>query len=109
MLSDAILAGGEGLRGSAWNLVQPEPVTLRTMVETINQQAGRRALLVPVPAKPVLAALRVAESVPLLHLPVSSTNVRGLIQQGQRRFPSDFARFGYPVQPISELIATGES
>ena len=109
VLSDAILAGGEGLRGSAWNLVQPEPVTLRTMVEAINRQRERRVLLVPVPAKPVLAALRVAESVPLLHLPVSSTNVRGLIQQGQRRFPSDYERFGYSVQSLEMLIALAGS
>ncbi len=59
--------------------------------------AGKRSLLVPVPTKPVLAGLRLAESVPLLRLPVTSTNVRGLIQQGQRRFPSDWERFGYPV------------
>ena len=104
-LRDTILTQGAGLSGGAWNLVQPQPVTLREMVEAIN----RRALLLPVPAKPVLAALRVAESVPLLHLPVTSTNVRGLIQQGQRRFPSDFARFGYPEQSLSALIAAVEN
>ena len=56
----------------------------------------------------MLAALRLAESVPLLHLPVTSTNVRGLIQQGQRRFPSDLARFGYSAQPLNALIAAVE-
>jgi nucleoside-diphosphate-sugar epimerase/choline dehydrogenase-like flavoprotein len=103
-LRDALLAQGAALRGEAWNLIQPQPVTLREMVEAIN----RRTLLLPVPAKPVLAALRVAESVPLLHLPVTSTNVRGLIQQGQRRFPSDLARFGYSEQSLSALIAAVE-
>lgn len=107
-LRDTVLTGGAGLRGAAWNLVQPEPVTLRALAAAINRQAGRRALLLPVPARPVLAALRVAESVPLLRLPVTSTNVRGLMQQGQRRFPSDWARFGYPAQPLEELIATAD-
>ena len=103
-LRDALLAQDAALRGEAWNLIQPQPVTLREMVEAIN----RRTLLLSVPAKPVLAALRLAESVPLLHLPVTSTNVRGLIQQGQRRFPSDLARFGYPEQSLNALIAAVE-
>lgn len=105
VLRDTIASGGKGLRAAAWNLVQPEPVALREMVEAINRQAGRRPLLVPVPSRPVLAALRVAESAPLLRLPVTSANVRGLIQQGQRRFPSDWTRFGYPEQPLEALIA----
>ena len=104
-LCDAIAGDGDGLRGGAWNFVQPEPVTLRAMVEAINRQAGRRALLLPVPAKPVLATLQAAERLPLLHLPITSTNVRGLIQQGQRRFPSDFERFRYPVESLIALIA----
>ncbi|MEZ4771229.1 MAG: NAD(P)-dependent oxidoreductase [Caldilineales bacterium] len=104
VLQDTILAGGESLRGGAWNLIQPEPVTLRDMATAINRQTRRRALLLPVPAGPVLAGLRVAESVPLLRLPITSTNVRGLMQQGQRRFPSDYERFGYPVQRLEELI-----
>ena len=109
VLRDAVLTGGAGLRGVAWNLVQPEPVTLRAMAAAINRLAGRRALLLPVPALPVLAALEIAERVPLLRLPVTSTNVRGLIQQGQRRFPSDFERFGHPVQSLETLIALAGS
>ena len=55
--------------------MQPQPVTLRAMVEAIQRQAGKRSLLVSVPTKPVLAGLRLVESVPLLRLPVSSSNV----------------------------------
>lgn len=108
-LRDTSAGDGAGLRGGAWNFVQPEPVTLRALVEAINRQAKRRALLLPVPAKPVLAALQAAERLPLLHLPVTSTNVRGLMQQGQRRFPSDYERFGYPVQSLETLIALAGS
>jgi nucleoside-diphosphate-sugar epimerase len=106
VLRDTIVSNGAGLRGRAWNLVQPEPVTLRAMVEAIQRQAGKRSLLVPVPTKPMLVGLRVAESVPLLRLPVSSSNVAGLRQQGQRRVQSDWAHFGQPVQPLEALIAT---
>jgi NADH dehydrogenase len=105
VLRDAILGNGDGLRGRAWNVVQPQPVTLRAMVEAIQRQAGRRSLLVPVPTTPVLAGLRVIESVPMIRLPVSSSNVRGLIQQGQRRFTTDWERFGQPEQPLEALIA----
>ena len=108
ILHDTIAHDGAGLRGAAWNLVQSEPVTLRTMVEAINRHVGRRALLLPVPARPVLATLRLAENVPLLRLPITSTNVRGLIQQGQRRFPSDYEQFGYPVETLEMLIGAVE-
>lgn len=105
VLRDVIASHGADLRGRAWNLVQPEPVTLRAMVEAIQRRAGQRSLLVPVPTKPVLVGLRLAESVPLLRLPVSSSNVAGLRQQGQRRVQSDWARFGQPAQPLEALIA----
>ncbi len=108
-LRDTITSDGAGQRGAALNFVQPEPVTLREMVETINHQAGRRTVLLPVPAGPVLAALEIVERVPLLRLPVTSTNVRGLIQQGQRRFPSDFERFGYPEESLEALIAAASA
>lgn len=105
VLRDVIANNGADLRGRSWNLVQPEPVTLRAMVEAIQRQAGKRSLLVSVPTQPVQVGLRVAESVPLLRLPVSSSNVAGLRQQGQRRFQSDWARFGQPAQPLEALIA----
>jgi uncharacterized protein YbjT (DUF2867 family) len=105
VLRDAIASNGAGLRGRAWNLVQPEPVTLRKMVEAIQRQAGKRSLLAPVPTGPVLAGLRVLESVPMIRLPVSSSNVRGLIQQGKRRVATDWVHFGQPEQPLEALIA----
>jgi nucleoside-diphosphate-sugar epimerase len=109
VLRDAIISNGAGLRGRSWNLVQPEPVTLRTLVEAIQRQAGKRALLLPVPTAPVLAGLRVLESVPMIRLPVSSSNLAGLRQQGQRRVQSDWARFGQPAQPLEALVAAAQA
>ncbi|HSN75076.1 MAG TPA: hypothetical protein VL334_08300 [Anaerolineae bacterium] len=105
VLRDVVLSNGAGLRGRAWNLVQPEPVTLRALVEAIQRRSGKRSLLLSVPSKPALAGLRVLESAPMIRLPVNSNNVRGLIQQGQHRFASDWAQFGYPEQPLEALIA----
>lgn len=105
VLSAAILSNGEGLRGRSWNLVQGQPVTLRELIEAIQRQAGRRSLLLPVPTAPVLAGLRLIESVPMIRLPIGSSNVRGLMQQGQRRIVTDWARFGQPEQPLEALIA----
>jgi len=105
VLRDTIASNGEGLRGRSWNLVQPQSVTLRELIEAMQRQAGRRSLLLPVPTAPVLAGLRLIERVPMLRLPVTSSNVRGLRQQGQRRIDTDWERFGQPVQSLEALIA----
>ena len=104
VLRDCILTGGTGLRGCAWSIQQPQPYPLRRVIEAICQGYGLRRLLLPIPAQPVLAAVRLAERLPLPKLPISSSNVQGLIQQGQQ-IPSDFLKFGYPQQSLDELIA----
>lgn len=105
ILRDMMVSEGEGLRGRSWNLPQPEPVTLRQMMETIARAYGLKRVMWPVPAKPLLWGAKLFEKQSLLRLPVSSTNIRGLIQAGTRAFPSDYARFGYPVQPLDQLVA----
>jgi dihydroflavonol-4-reductase len=105
ILRDIMQSEGEGLRGRAWNLPQPEPATLRRLMETIARAYGLKRMTLPVPAKPLLWGAELFEKQSLLRLPVSSTNIRGLIQAGTRAFPSDYARFGYPVQSLEELVA----
>lgn len=104
VLRDCIATGGEGLRGRTWNIQQPQPYPLRAVIEAICRIYGFRRLLLPIPAKPALAAVRLAERLPLPRLPISSSNIQGLMQQGQP-IPSDFPRFGYPEQSLDELIA----
>ena len=104
VLRDCIAADGDGLRGRAWNIQQPQPYPLRQVIEAICRGYGFRRLLLPIPAQPVLIAVRLAERLPLPKLPISSSNVQGLIQQGQQ-IPSDFPRFGYPDQSLDALIA----
>lgn len=105
VLRDCIVGRGHGLRGRSWNIQQPQPYTLRQVLQSINRQYGYRAVLVPLPARPVLSALQLAERLPVPSLPISSTNVKGLIQQGRRHIPSDFSHFGYPEESLDLLIA----
>ncbi len=109
ILRDIMETEGAGLRGRSWNLPQPEPVTLREMMETIVRLYGLRRVRLPLPAKPLLWGAQLFEKQSLIHLPVSSTNIRGLIQAGTRRFPSDYSRFGYPVQSLEELVSLAAS
>jgi nucleoside-diphosphate-sugar epimerase len=104
-LRDTVLAGGEGLRGRAWNLQQPTAHSFGEVMAEITRVYGLRRLLLPLPARPLVTLLTAFEKQRLIRLPVTSTNVRGLIQQGRRRFPSDFARFGYPEESLAALIA----
>lgn len=103
-IRDCIMADGAGRRGCAWNIQQPQPYTMRQMMEAIHRGYGFRRLLLPIPARPVLAAVRLVERLPFPKLPVSSANIEGLLRQGRQEIPSDFARFGYPEQSLDQLI-----
>lgn len=105
VLRDTIAAGGAGLAGRAWNLQQPQPYTLREVTAAIARGCGYRRLLLPVPLRPVLALLLAAEKLPLPHLPITSSNVKGLRQGEGVAPPSDFTRFGCPEEPLDALVA----
>lgn len=104
VLRDCVAAGGQGLAGRAWNLQQPTPYPLREVIRAIVKGYGLRRALLPLPARPMVGLLQLFEKQALIRLPITSTNVRGLIQQGRREFPSDFARFGYPEESLADLI-----
>jgi len=106
VLRDCILYNGAGLRGHGWNLHVPRAYTLREVIRSINRHYGHRRLLLPIPAWPLLTTLLLVEKLPFLRLPITSANVKGLIQQGRQAIPSDFARFGYPEESLDALIET---
>ncbi len=105
VIRDGIAANGKGLTGRGWNLQQPQPTTLRQVIEAICRGYGYRRLLLPIPARPVLEVARLAERLSLPKLPISSANIEGLLRQGRQEIPSDFARFGFPEQSLDALIA----
>jgi nucleoside-diphosphate-sugar epimerase len=104
VLRDTVLNGGTGLQGRAWNLQQPTPHPLSKVIAAVSAAYGFRRLLLPLPARPMVGLLRLFEKQALVRLPVTSTNVEGLIQQGRRVIPSDFARFGYAEESLEELV-----
>ncbi len=104
VLRDTVLSGGAGLQGRGWNLQQPTPHPLSEVIAAISAAYGFRRLRLPLPARPMVGLLRLFEKQGLVRLPVTSTNVEGLIQQGRRVIPSDFTRFGYAEESLEELI-----
>lgn len=108
-LQDGVLRDGERLRGRVWHLQQPAPYLLRDVMASIRRHSGGACRFVPVPSLPVLWLLQAAERMPVLRLPVSSTNLKGLRQAAQETFPSDFARFGYPAESLDELVKRAQS
>jgi len=104
VIRDAIVTNGDGLRGRGWNLQQPQAFTLREVVAAICRGYGFRRLLLPVPIRPILALVIAVERLPFPKLPISSTNLRGLIQAEGQSYLSDFERFGYPAEGLDALI-----
>jgi len=105
VIRDCIAANGVGLRGRGWNLQQPTAYRLRDVIAAINRGYGYRRVLFPVPVRPILALLQIAEKLPALKLPITSANVKGLTQAVALVTSSDFARFGYPEETLDALIA----
>jgi len=103
IIAGCIGNNGDGLRGRAWNVQQPGPVTLRDLMTEIRARFGYRTKFVPVPSLPVLWVLSVLERLPVT-LPVSATNIRGLRHSAQEHFASDYARFGKPEYTLAEIV-----
>lgn len=105
VLRDTIFSAGQGLRGRAWNLQQPTPYPLREVTRVICAVHGLHRIFLPLPARPLIGLLQIFEKQAVVRLPITSVNLLGLIQQGRRKFPSDFARFGYAEEPLTALVA----
>jgi nucleoside-diphosphate-sugar epimerase len=104
ILRDIVSSNGEGLRGRSWNLSQPRPYTLRQMMDAIVRGHGFKRVTLTLPIRPVLLGAELLEKHPLVRLPVSSINVKGLMHAGRQTFPSDYPRFGYPEESLDELV-----
>jgi nucleoside-diphosphate-sugar epimerase len=104
ILRDIVASNGESLRERSWNLPQPQPYTLRQMMDAIVRGYGFKRVTLTLPIRPVLLGVQLLERQPLVRLPVSSSNVKGLMQAGRQTFPSDYPRFGYQEQGLHELV-----
>jgi nucleoside-diphosphate-sugar epimerase len=97
---DVLVVNG---RIGAFNLFNRDLVPMRTMVETINQVAGRKPLLVPIPVKPALILLALAEK---LHIPfpANTDNVRSLKQSLPYVYQSDLEALIPSPRTLKKMI-----
>lgn len=70
---DVVLAGGQ----RAYNIFNPQLITMRRFVEGINRVSGHRAIRLSIPVRCALVALWLTEKV-RLRVPVDVDNVRAL-------------------------------
>ncbi len=105
LLLRIVESGGEGFAGRVLHVQQPEPHTLREVMEAIRRHYRFSCRFVPVPLGPVQLAVAVAERIPGVRLPVSGTNLKGLRQSREERFPSDFPELGFPAESLDALVA----
>lgn len=104
VIKDVLCDGAESLKGRIWHMQQPEPVTLRKVMEAIRIHFGYSCLFLPIPSLLLLPALLFIEKLPFLKLDISSNNVRGLRQNAREEFSSDFAKFGYPTRSLNDMV-----
>lgn len=91
-----------GLSG-AFNVAEPEPITMAAFLRTMAARMGIRCVLVPLPFTPVLAAVRAGEALGL-RLPLRSESLLGI--KALRRVPvaDDLARLGVAVRSAAESL-----
>lgn len=102
-LCTAILTALErGLTGR-YVVAEPEGLELRELFRRMADRKGKKARLVSLPAKPVLAGLRVAERLGL-RLPLTSENVLGALSLRTQPSESDLAELGVTVRSTGESL-----
>lgn len=104
VIRDCIFTKGNGLRGRAWAIHQPNTYDLQAVMMSIRRRFRYSCWFLPVPSSLVLGVLQAAERVPFITLPLRSTNIKGLKQSGQENCRSDFDMFGYPEEDLDALI-----
>lgn len=101
---EAVVRALENGVTGAVNVAEPEPVSLGAFLRMTAARARIRVLFVPLPFGPILAGLRVVESL-RLPFPLRSESLLGM--QGLRVVPvaADLARLGLRVRPAAESLA----
>ena len=104
VICDCVRTGSDKLRGRVLQIQQPDPHTLRDVMMSIRRHYGYSTRFVPLPSLPILWAALVAERLPFVKLPVSSTHLRGMRQSRSQRYTSDFAELGYRQESLDDLV-----
>jgi nucleoside-diphosphate-sugar epimerase len=88
-----------------WNLQQPEPTTMRTLLEAVRDVVGAKSWFVPVPYQPCLAMAWLLHQFGLNGPGISYENIVGLRQNDVPGMRSDFLSLGGRPQDVRTLVA----
>jgi NADH dehydrogenase len=88
----------------AINIAEPDGVTMKSFIEMLARRLNRRVMLVSVPARPMVVAVRMLERM-RVPTPVSSENVLGLLAMRHTPTARDLARLGIRVRTTAESVA----
>ena len=94
----------EGDLTGAVNVAEPEGITMKSFIRKLAKRLGKRVVLVPVPAQPTVAVLRLLEGVHV-PLPVSSENVLGLLAMRHTPTAADLERLEMRVRTTDQSLA----
>ena len=100
----AAIAHAAELTSGTFNVAEPDGVTMRELLGLLADAAGVRAIPLPLPVMPMLAALRAFESAKI-GLPVSSENLLGLTGMRHVDTRADLQRLGVNVRVARDSIA----
>ncbi len=97
-----VLAHASELPNIPLGLANPEPVPFRLLMERIASAAGRpRLRLIPIPWRPLYAALRLGERTPV-KLPFRADSVLGLVRPAPGVCGAeDICALGIPLRPFA--------
>jgi hypothetical protein len=95
----------ESSASGAYNLFHADIVTLRTLTESLNRQAGHRAIYLSVPASCAAFLLSVAQTVGI-QLPVDAGNLKGLKLNRDCPHKSDLGTFVPKPLSLNEALAS---
>jgi len=91
-------------RAGAYNLFNPELVTMRRFIETINRAGGHRAFYFNIPVRWATGLLSLSEKL-RIKLPIDSDNLRALNQNQECIHKSDLQTLVPAYRSFEEMIA----
>jgi nucleoside-diphosphate-sugar epimerase len=98
----AVVIVGER-RAGAFNLFNPDMVTMKELFAAIRAAAGSRVILAPVPAFPLMALARLAETIGV-RPPVDAESLRALKANQKRQDRSDLGEFLAKPLALAEMV-----
>jgi nucleoside-diphosphate-sugar epimerase len=90
-------------RAGAFNLFNPEPVTMKELFAAIRNATGSRAFFAPVPAAPLAALARVMEKIGVAP-PFDAESLRALKANQKQRDRSDLGEFVAQPLTLAEMV-----